>query len=63
VGGSLPPLVAILNTIKNTLMNILKTNGGYLISAIIGGYRVSKFYIGYGKRQALQLFRSEYGNI
>jgi hypothetical protein len=44
-------------------MNISKTNGGYLISAIVGGYRVSKFYIGYGKREAVKLFRIEYGNI
>jgi hypothetical protein len=44
-------------------MNILKTNGGYLISAIIGGYLVSKFYIGYTKRQSLQLFSIEYGKI
>jgi len=44
-------------------MNITKTNGGYLISAIVGGYRVSKFYIGYGKHEAVKLFRVEYGNI
>jgi hypothetical protein len=44
-------------------MNITKTNGGYLISAIVGGYRVSKFYMGHQKREAVKLFRVEYGNI
>jgi hypothetical protein len=34
-------------------------NGGLVLSAVVGGYLVSRQYYGYTKREALKLFRSE----
>ncbi len=34
-------------------------SGGLVLSAIVGGYLVSRQFYGYTKREALQLFRAE----
>jgi hypothetical protein len=33
--------------------------GAYVLSAIVGGYLVTRQYYGYTKREALRLFRTE----
>lgn len=34
-------------------------HGGYRCSDIIHGYRVTRLYLGYTKREAMRLFRAE----
>lgn len=34
-------------------------SGGWLITAIIGGYLVTRRYFGYSKREALAMFKDE----
>lgn len=41
-------------------MTITKKNAGIEISDIVGGYLVSKLYIGYTIKEAKQLFNAEY---
>lgn len=41
-------------------MTINKINAGIEISDIVGGYLVSKLYIGYTVKEAKQLFNAEY---
>lgn len=42
-------------------MNIeYNLNGTLTISAIIEGFRVQRTYIGYTKRQAMELFKNEF---
>ena len=38
-------------------VNIESKNGGYCISSVVNGYRLSKYYIGYTKKQAYKVFR------
>lgn len=41
-------------------MSIYKTfQGAWRISAILNGYRVSRQYFGYSKREVVRLFKSE----
>ena len=43
---------------KGNIMTIDRTfQGAYRISAIVNGYLVSKQYIGYTKREAIQAFK------
>jgi hypothetical protein len=42
-------------------MTITKKNSGIEVSDIIGGYLVSKLYIGYTVKEAKQLFIQEHG--
>jgi len=42
-------------------MTITRHSEGIEVSDIIGGYRVSKLYIGYTVREAKALFRDTYG--
>ena len=35
------------------------TQGAWVISDIIGGYRVARSYYGYTKREAIRLFRAD----
>lgn len=45
-------------------MTIERTfQGAYRISAIVNGYLVSKQYIGYTKREAIQAFKQETKNV
>lgn len=37
-------------------VNIEIKNGGYCISSVVNGYRLSKYYIGYTKKQAYKMF-------
>ena len=39
-------------------MNIERTTQGYRISTVHAGYRISQHYIGYTRREAIQLFRA-----
>jgi hypothetical protein len=41
-------------------MTITRKHSGIEIADIIGGYRVSRLYIGYTQREAVRRFRSEY---
>jgi hypothetical protein len=41
-------------------VTINKINAGIEISDIVGGYLVSKLYIGYTVKEAKQLFNAEY---
>lgn len=42
-------------------MTVTRHHSGIEISDIIGGYRVSKLYIGYTVKEAKALFRDTYG--
>lgn len=42
-------------------MIVTRTHAGLEISDIIGGYRVSRLYIGYTVREAKRLFREREG--
>ena len=37
----------------------LHPSGGWLVSAVIDGYRVARRYFGYTKREAVAMFRAE----
>lgn len=41
-------------------MNIERTTQGWRVSDIIRGYRVSKHYIGYTKKEAKTQFKEEF---
>jgi hypothetical protein len=41
-------------------MTITRKNAGIEVSEVIGGYLVSKLYIGYTVREAKSLFTAEY---
>lgn len=36
-----------------------RINGGWLVSAIIGGYRVKRQYYDYTEQEAIEMFREE----
>ena len=42
-------------------MTITRKNAGIEVSDIVGGYLVSKLYIGYTVREAKRLFVNKYG--
>lgn len=45
-------------------MTIERTfQGAYKISAIVNGYLVSRQYMGYTKREAIQAFKQEIKNV
>jgi len=41
-------------------MTVTKKNAGIEISDIVGGYLVSKLYVGYTVKEAKSLFQAEY---
>ena len=43
-------------------LNIENINGMWVISALIGGYLKTEKYIFYSKREAIKLFKKQYGN-
>jgi len=38
-------------------------SGAWIVSDIVGGYRVARTYYGYTRRQAVALFRREMANV
>lgn len=54
----MPSNSARQSTLKVTTMSIERTfQGAYKISAIVNGYLVTKQYMGYTKREAVQAFK------
>lgn len=43
-------------------MTVTRKHSGIEVSAIVGGYLVSRLYIGYSIKEAKEKFRNELGN-
>ena len=42
------------------MITVEKISGGWLVAAMVNGYRVKSRYFGYTKKQSIAMFKEEY---